>query len=95
MVIVNLAPVLFVSLTSLAGLVVFTVWLPKLKLLGAKVTAGVAPVPVKVTVCGLLLALSVMTTVPERVPVAVGVNTTLMVQFAPAATEVPQVLVCE
>jgi hypothetical protein len=31
--------------------------------------------------------------VPAWVPVAVGVNVTLMVQLAPAATEVPQVLV--
>jgi hypothetical protein len=44
--------------------------------------------------CGLPLVLSVMVIAPVRVPVAVGVKVTLMVQFAPAATEVPQVLVC-
>lgn len=32
-------------------------------------------------------------TVPVRVPVAVGVKVTEIVQFAPAATLVPQVLV--
>jgi hypothetical protein len=34
-----------------------------------------------------------MLTAPVRVPVAVGVKVTLMVQEAPAATELPQVLV--
>jgi hypothetical protein len=94
-VIVNLEPVLFVSFTALAALLVFMVWLPKLKLVGVNVMLGVAPVPVRVAVCGLFVALSVTTTVPERVPVAVGVNTTLIAQVAPAATELPQVLVCE
>ena len=37
--------------------------------------------------------MSVMVIVPGRLPVAVGVNVTLIVQLAPAATEVPQVLV--
>ena len=52
------------------------------------------PVPIKLAVCGLLLALSVTVKVPLRVPVAVGVNVTLIVQLAPAATLVPQLLVC-
>jgi hypothetical protein len=92
---VNLEPVLFVSLIALAALLVFMVWLPKFKLVGVNVMPGVAPVPVRVAVCGLFVALSVTTTVPERVPVAVGVNTTLIAQLAPAATDPPQVLVCE
>jgi hypothetical protein len=33
--------------------------------------------------------------VARRVPVAVGVNVTLIVQFDPAATIDPQLLVCE
>ena len=49
--------------------------------------------PVRLTVCGLPVALSVMVMVPGWLPVAVGVKVTLMVQLAPAATEVPQVLV--
>ena len=49
--------------------------------------------PVRLTVCGLPVALSVTVIVPGCVPVAVGVNVTLIVQLAPAATEVPQVLV--
>jgi len=36
--------------------------------------------------------LSVMVTVPVRVPVVVGVKLTLIVQLAPATTEDPQVL---
>jgi hypothetical protein len=93
--IVSFPPVLLVSLTTLTALLVFTAWLPKLRLVGASRTVGVVPVPVVVTVWGLLEALSVTTTVPESVPVFVGVKTTLMVQFPAAATEDPQVLVCE
>jgi hypothetical protein len=51
------------------------------------------PVPVKVTVWGLPLALSVMVRVPLTVPVAVGVKVTLIEQVPPAAMPVPQVLV--
>lgn len=36
-----------------------------------------------------------MDTDAEREPVAVGLKVTLIVQFAPAATLAPQVLVCE
>jgi hypothetical protein len=36
----------------------------------------------------------VIVIVPVCVPVAAGVNVTLMVQFVPAATDVSQVLVC-
>jgi len=38
------------------------------------------PVPDSETVCGLLEALSVMVSVPEALPVAVGAKMTLMVQ---------------
>ena len=40
-----------------------------------------------------MLALSVTVNAALRVPVAVGVNVTLMVQLAPAATLEPQVFV--
>jgi hypothetical protein len=50
------------------------------------------PVPLKVTVCGLLLALSVIVNVPLTVPVAEGVNVTLIVQPPPAAMLAPQLL---
>src|SRR5258707_8197695 len=53
-------PVL-VSVTVCAGLVVFSGWLPKVRLVGASPTAGAgfAPVPVSAMFCGLVLALSV------------------------------------
>ena len=43
-----------------------------------------APVPDKATVCGLLLALSVIERLPVLWPVAVGVNLTAIVQLEPA-----------
>jgi hypothetical protein len=59
---------------------------------GATATADVVePMPVSEIVCGLLPALSVRVTPPVRVPVVVGVNFTLIVQLAPAATELPHV----
>ena len=84
---------MFVSLTAFAALFVPTLMLPKLTLVGENATVEVVPVPVSVTLCGLLAALSVTTTVPEFVPVAVGVKVTLIVHFAPEATEAPQVFV--
>jgi len=39
------------------------------------------PVPVNLEVCGLLAALSLTLSVPVRVPVSVGLNTTLMVHL--------------
>ena len=46
---------------------------------------GLVPVPVRLTVCGLPPALSVMVKVPVRAPATVGVNVTLIVQvFDPA-----------
>ena len=88
---------LLVSVTGCAELVVFSVWLLKVRLPGDSVTAGAlaaAPVPVRLTVWELPDALSVIVTIPVRVPVAVGVKVTLMVQFALAAKELPQVLLC-
>ena len=51
-----------------------------------------APPPPRDTTCGLPAALSVMVNEPVLLPVAVGVNVTLMAQLAPAATDGPQVL---
>jgi len=52
------------------------------------------PVPDTPEVWGLLLALSVTVNVALRDPVTVGVKVTLIVQFPPAATLDPQLLVC-
>lgn len=88
----NVVPV-FLSVTDFAALVVFTMWLPKDNVVADKLTAAAVPVPDRATVCGLPVALSVTVIVPGWLPVAVGVNITVMEQLAPAATEVPQVLV--
>ena len=40
------------------------------------------------------MALAMIVSVPARLPAAVGVNFTEIEQFAPAATDVPQVLIC-
>ena len=89
-------PILF-SVTVWGALVAPTAWLPKARLAVDKFTTGPAadvPVPVRLTVCGVFAALSVKVIVPVRVPVAVGVNVTLIVQLAPTATLLPHVFVC-
>ena len=82
-----------VSVTVCAALVVPPLRKTKVKLLGESFAMGATPVPVRLTVCGLPVASSVTVIVPGLLPVAVGVNVTLMEHFAPAATEAPQVLV--
>ena len=54
---------------------------------------GLAPVPERLTVWGLPLALSAILSVAVRTPLAEGVKVMLIVQLAPASTELPQVLV--
>ena len=61
---------------------------PKLSDAGATVNCPLTPVPVSATVCGLPVALSAMLNVPLRVPVALGVNATLMSQLALGASGV-------
>ena len=58
------------------------------------ITGNAVPVPVRLTVCGLLLALSVIVSVPGCEPVVVGLNVTLTVQVPWAANELPHVFVC-
>ena len=56
-------------------------------------TVGAMAVPLKLTVWGLPLALSVMLRVPANADTAVAdVKVTLIVQFAPAMRLVPQLL---
>ena len=57
-------------------------------------TAGAEVMPVKLTMCGLPAALSVMMMDPVRLPVAVGVKLTLMTHAPPATTLALQVFVC-
>ena len=70
----------------------------KVRLAGASVTAGAlaaAPVPVRLTVWGLPVALSVTVIVPGWLPIAVGVKVTVIVHCALTAIGEMQVLVCE
>jgi hypothetical protein len=83
---VSAAVPVLVRVSVSAALFVPTVWLPKAIELLERLTAGVVPVPVSATVCGLFDALSVMVTVPETDPVAVGVKVTGMRQLPPAAS---------
>jgi hypothetical protein len=48
------------------------------------------PVPEKATECGLPAASSVIVTIADRAPAAVGVKVPVIVQFAPATTLVTQ-----
>src|ERR1039458_1388968 len=75
------------------ALVVPIVWLPKFRLVGEKLTVTVTPVPVRLTVCGLPTALSVIVTLAGRLPLAAFVKVTWMVQLAPPASEFPHVFV--
>lgn len=92
--IVKVALPVLVSVTCFCGLTVPTVCFPKLRLDGDGVAAGARPVPVRLTVCGLPLALSVTLIDAARAPEAVGVNVTLIVQLAFVARELPQLLLC-
>ena len=64
---------------------------------GSSRTAGrtYVPVPVSVTFCGLPPPSSLILTTAVRVPWAVGLKVTVIVQFAPPGMLVPQVLVWE
>jgi hypothetical protein len=82
-----------VSVTDWAGLVKPTSTVPKLKLLTERVT-GSSPVPVRVTVCGLLLALSAIESVADAAPTrAPGAKVMLILHEACAPSDVPQVVV--
>jgi hypothetical protein len=92
---VRLALPVFVTVTVCAGLAVPTGSDGKVGGAG-KVTMGPVPVPLKLTdwvLFAIPLLLSVMVSVPFRVPAAVGVKVTLIVQLLPTATLASQVLV--
>ena len=94
LVMVKAVPLGFESVTTLAALVVPTLWLPKSGTGEGERLGGAVPVPDTPEVWGLLLALSVTVSVALRDPVAVGVKVTLIVQVAPTGTLVPQLFVC-
>ena len=72
---------LLVSVTVCAALEVPTSWPAKLRLAVDRLTAGAVPVPVSVTIWGLVGSLSVMVSVPFRTPVCAGLKTTLILQL--------------
>ena len=80
-----------VRVTVFAALVVPVATVPKFNLVGD--SFAVVPIPLSGTGCGLPLALSVTLSAALRVPVAVGLNVTLIVQLAAAARELPHVWV--
>ena len=86
------APVL-VRVEERTVLVVPTSTLPKARLDGTRLTIEAVPVPVRLMLCGLPGALSVIVTVPPRLPVVVGAKVTLILQVVPIATVEPQVVV--
>ena len=79
----------FVSVSVFGPLVTPMATVPKLKLVGDSFAA--VPVPLSDTCCGLPMALSVKLRDALRVPLAVGLKVTLIVQLAAAASELPQV----
>ena len=81
--------------TDIAGLVVPTSWVPKVRLLTDSVALGAAviPTPLKDTDWGLPAVSSVMVRAAERGPIWLGVKVTLIAQLAPAARLGPQVVV--
>jgi len=83
-----------VRVTVWALLVIAIGSLPNERLVGERLAAAAVPVPERLRDWGLPPALSVMLTEAERLPLVVGSKVTLIVQLPPAATEVPQVLVC-
>ena len=85
-------PVL-VSVTERTVLLVFNPCVPNASEVGDTLAVGPVPVPLSGTVCGLPEALSVTVRDAARDPIAVGRKVTVMEQFPPTATLVPQVLV--
>jgi hypothetical protein len=85
-------PLLLKVITWLA-LLVFKAWLANVKLAGDRLTTGITPVPVRATDCGLALPLSVSVTAATRVPVAAGLNVTVIVHVPFTATDAGHVLV--
>lgn len=95
LVMVKAAVPVLLMVTGWAALVIPRVWLVKVRLVEVRLTLGPLPMPIRLTLCVLpatLLLLSVTISVAARVPGRVGVKFTLIVQFPPAATELPQLL---
>ncbi len=88
---VNVVVPTFVRVTVFGRLVAPIPTEPKFKLVGKSL--AVVPIPLSVTFCGLPAALSLILSAAVRVPDAVGLNLTLILQLAPATSELPHVWV--
>jgi hypothetical protein len=75
-------PVLL-NVTVCGVLVVLRICVLNVRLEGAKAGVGPVPLPLRVIIWGLTGTLSATLSVPMRKPVALGVNVTLRLQFAP------------
>jgi hypothetical protein len=73
---------------AVAKLLEFTEY-PKARAYDVPESPSHMPLPVKLTVCGLLGSLSLMTRVADRAPAALGLNARLIVQLPPPATLLP------
>ncbi len=82
-----------VSVTDWGTALLPTSWLGKLKLLGERLAAAAAPVPERLTIWGLPLALSATASEAVAAPAVAGVNMIEIVHWVPAATEELHVLV--
>jgi hypothetical protein len=74
---------------------VFTGCELKVRLVGERLAVGAAPVPLKLTDCGLPPPSSLINNDALRVPAAEGVNDTVIPQLLLAARVAPQVLLFE
>ncbi len=90
--IVRAALPVLLKVTACAELGVPTSCDPKVSDAGESDAIAPKPVPLRLTAAGAGLLLLDNESDPERLPTAVGLNTTLIVQLAPAASDVPQLL---
>ena len=85
----------FLTVKLCAALTVPVFWVAKVSAAGLTVSvyAGINPVPVRLTACGDPVALSLMASEASRVPVAAGLNVTLIEQVPFTASDAGQVFV--
>src|ERR1700758_5272172 len=83
------------TVTCCVGLVVRIGWLPNASALVESESTGATPVPVSVTICGLVGSEFLIVSVPVSTPVAVGPNLTLIRQLRPGARLPPQLVLSE
>ena len=90
----TLLPPVLETVTVCAALLVPIVWGLNVNDVGLTETAaGLKPVPDRATLCGEPAAESLTRSVALRGPAAVGKKVSEAVQLAPAANDVPQLLV--